>query len=420
MTNYLKYNLKRNIPLYIITFVICLSVISIGFASAPTSFTYNVYSESGAEFAYYSRAFVGFDSGLITSFIPIAIFSTILPFFANGYRYSLRSADTFYQIGKNKKSIRYINNLIVLISFIASFTISFVIGVILLAVRQAPFIGKETEITRINEYYYQVTEYVSYNFVYYLPVYFCLVIIAVLNYFISYFLITRANNVINSIITLILGELILGVGLMTPFWLYEINALKFTDEYLIVNPVFLMGTRSVSVIGPYSFIFHLFNGLIVGEASSLASQIDAMTNYDILTLTLTIVSLVLFVSIGGLCIYYFLNEKESSGELAGKPAPRDKFQIAIFHTGFALIGIWTANIQSAIYGASLIFADVLAVVMILSSVATFIAAYYVLYGLLRRNFKMNKKELAPFLSISISVFVIAIVLTIITFVVIYL
>ena len=400
MKRYLLYSLKRYVPLYIVTFVVCISCFLATYGG--TIPVQNVqYQYAGGE-AYGFVDILGLDSGLIVLMIPVFVFSIILPFFANSYRYSLKAADTFYQIGKGKKSIRFVNNLLLLGAFIASFTAAFIFAVLILFARQAPNIGKEPLVEIANEDTVIITNYLFYNFAYYIPAYLLLVVIAILNYFISYFFVTRANNLINSMITLALGEIILAVGIMTPFFFLMIVSSRLGVEGGLANLVdmsFLTVSRTSVIIGPFALIYLLFDGLINGTGSAL---IASFNNFDGaksgFALALTIVCLLAFIAMGVLGVLYFLKEKESSGELAGRPVPRDKFLFTVFHIGFGFIGFWIATLQSLL-GTSFVSYSlgITSIVFFLSEMGFYGAAYYVLFGLLRRNFKLNKKELLTIL-----------------------
>ena len=128
-------------------------------------------------------------------------------------------------------------------------------------------------------------------------------------------------------------------------------------------------------------------------------------------LVMSIVCIVVYLAVAGFGIYKFFAEKESSGELAGKPVGRDKFQYIIFHMAFGLIGLWIGSLQSLIGGTlSVLTNQVFYIVLYISEMGFFGAAYYVLFGLLRRNFRMNKKELFLFIGIVLVDFVIGITL----------
>ena len=396
MKKYLLFTLKRYIPLFVVAFALCFFTFISVFGGLPTSQTIRSYYDSETGMAYsYSNTLSGINSGMIFVFVLVAIFTIILPFFANSYRYSLQSADTFYQIGKNKKAIRWTNNLVLLTMFIAVMTTSFIFGILILFFRQLPNIGRPDEIVNYSDYKV-VTRFLFYNYGYYLPVYLLTVIFAVLNYSTSYLFITRANNLVDSILLLILGEFVLAVGVMTPFWFYFVCGAAGGGWSSIVDESLLIGTRTASMISPIAFILYTFDGLITGEGSLLVKQYQGIefNGNIILGLIISILCLVIFVALGVLGIYVFLKEKESSGELAGKPVGRDKWQEIIFHTGAGMAGLWICSLQSIAGGfTSLIGSKVFSFILLISEVGFYGAAYYVLYGLLRRNFRLTKRDI---------------------------
>ena len=406
MKKYLLYTLKRYIPLFVVAFALCFFTFITVFGGLPTEIKTMSYLDADAEmyYTYGNLSSISVNSGVIFLLILVAIFTIILPFFANSYRYSLQSADTFYQIGKNKKSIRWMNNLVLLVMFILVFTAAFIFGVAILFFRQLPNIGRPDEVVTYGETQ-EITHFLFYNFGLYVPVYLLIVVFAVLNYAVSYLFITRANNLVDSIILLLFGEFLLGIGVMTPFWFLLVCSAAGGGWEPIVDETILLGTRTAGFVSPIAFILYLFEGLITGNGSQLVTQLTE-TTYDykaVLGVALSFISLAIFLFLGGLGIYSFLKEKESSGELAGKPVGRDKWQEIIFHTGAGMVGLWICSLQS-ITGlvSTLVVNKVFSYILLISEVGFYAAAYYVLYGLLRRNFKLTKKDLLIMLPIVIT------------------
>ena len=388
MKKFIIYTLKRFVPLYAVTFAICFSTFLTYFSGIPN--TYDVYTGENY-YAYYANSLfgIGRSSGLLLVAILFAILTTILPVFANTYRTSIKGADIFYQVGKGKKSIRFVNNLVLLIAVIISFTVAFMFGIGVLALRQLPNIGREPEVLSENFIRY----YSLYNFAYYIPAYLFILNVGIVNYFISYFLVTRANNTLNSIIMLVLGEIILGVGLMTPIWYSTLLIQSGNPDFSVpYSAITLPVTQTWGIVGPIAWIQMAFDGLITGANSGISTYLPS-ANYqsdEVFSIVLSIIGLVGFIGMGLLGVYYFLNEEESSGELCGKPQGRGAMQIIIFHIGFGIICLWSTAL-SAITATSGIWATV-GIISVISQTTICGAIYFVFTGLIRRNFKLNLKE----------------------------
>lgn len=383
MKNYVKYLLKKYLPFYVILFAVCISFF---FAFLTTD--NNIYYRPEGLSYYVTRPY----SYLLVFLIPLAVVSIFAPIFANTYRYSIKSADVFYQTGKGSKQIRYINNITLLICILVSYTAAFLIAIIVMFFKQLPMAGK----TIVDDYGGERT-YIMFNFGYYFLAYFLAVIVCSINYFISYFLITRANNPINSLIVLFLGHMILSILIMTPIWYASIVSVMFNNNANWYNAGILPGTRVPSIIGPIALITNLFESLIISsEPLNLV-----IASEDVFSFVLCIVSIVIFFAAGGLSIYFFLKEKESSGELAGKPEGRNCSQMVIFHLGAGLIGFWYGIANGFISSYILINA-----LTTISSFIMFCALYYVFYGLIRRNFKLKKKDFAVLIPIA-SIYIIS-------------
>lgn len=403
MKNYLLFSLKRYIPLFVVSFVVCFLFSITVFASIiPDSATFT--RPVGSDVQYTS--IFGDSStiaGIIMLALPVVIFTILLPFFANSYRYSLQAADTFYQIGKNKKVIRWFNNILLLSAFIVSFTTAFFMGFFILIFRVIPNIDRGDEIIAIQEGYEVVRHYFSYNLAFYIPIYLCFIFIIVLNYAISYYLITRANNRINSIILVLLGELILTIGLMSPIWVVLIANGYLGLPQSFINESLIFGTRASSFVGPIALIIFFLDGLVTGETPLFLSQLVEVRieGPEIFALVLSVLSLLIFIGVAALGIYQFLKEDETSGEYAGKPVGRGPMQYVIFHVGFGLIGLW-AGLLSSVTNGLFISGSVINIISLFTSIGMAGAVYYVFYGLLRRNFRLTKKDI-PLLFGSIGV-----------------
>ena len=385
MKNYIKFLLKKYLPFYVVLFAVCISFFFMFLTTDNNAYVHTTEAEY-----YISKP----SSLLLLFIIPLGLVSIFAPIFANTYRYSIKSVDVFYQTGKGSKQIRLVNNLTLLASILVSYSAAFLIAILVMIFKQVATAGK------IVQSEYLVTEYVMFHFGYYFLAYFLAVIVCSVNYFISYFLITRANNPINSLLCLFLGHGILSILFMTPIWYASIISVMFKDLQEFYFAGVLPGTRVPSIIGPIAMIANLFETLIVsGEPLELV-----LSEKEIFSFVLSIASIIIFFVAGGLAIYAFFKEKESSGELAGKPEGRDKLQMIIYHTGAGLIAFWYGIANGLI--SSLLLVNVLTTV---SSFIMFCALYYVFYGVIRRNFKLKKKDFAILIPVA-SIYVVSAIL----------
>ena len=381
MKKFLLFTLKRFIPFFAISAAIFTSVAISVFSAVDVS---QEYLEREGELMAY-RSDTGPNTIIIIMAILLFLFTAVAPIIANAYRNSLRSADFYNQIGKGHKNVRLINNLTLLIATLVSFTTAFILGVIILAIKDAAVFanGETREVVFEVENAYRITKPFMYHFAYFIPVYLLLLVGAVINYFISYFFVTRANNVLNSIIILVLGHFILFIGLITPIWYIRI----LTSENFSVQ--YLGGVKTPSMISIVATAIYLFKDLL--RYGSFNSTDFAINNgNDVFGSILAIVSILLFVLFGIYCIRLFLKEKESSGELAGKPVGRDNYQMIIFHIGAGLVGLWQLSLGSS--NALGIF-ELLGIISFIPTIISYGALYYVFYGLIRRNFRLSKKDL---------------------------
>lgn len=386
MKSYIKFLLKKYLPFYVVLFAVSVSIFFI-YLTAEN----NVYYRFEGSDYFITTPY----SGLLIFIIPLAMVSIFAPIFANTYRYSIKSADVFYQTGKGSKQIRIVNNLTLLISILVAYTAAFLISILVMLLKQLPNAGK----TIIDDYGNE-TRYILFNFGYYLIAYFLAIIVCSLNYFISYFLITRANNPVNSIICLVLGHMLLSVLIMTPIWYSSIVIEMINSNMRFYSAEVLLLTRVPSIISPIAWIANIFEPLII---SGQPLQI-ILSSENVFSFVMSFVCLVIFLSAAGFSIYMFLKEKESSGELAGKPEGRDKLQMIIFHVGAGTIAWWYGMANGLI--SNLLIINVLTTI---SSFIMFCALYYVFYGLIRRNFRLKGKDFAFLVPVA-SVYIISVII----------
>ena len=308
---------------------------------------YNTYIIEGANRYYDTTYFASNEgvAGIIALAVLLFLFTIVAPLLANNYRYSLRSADFYNQIGKSNKKVRFVNNFILLGAIIASFTAAYILGIIILAIKEiAPL--STGEFSEIVNSYYGTSEilYVPffYNFIYFIPIYLILLIGTVVNYFISYFFISRANSTFNSIFTLIFGHIVLTLGVMTPLWYYNMSfrAAANFDINNVINLGHLLGTKCASFISVVSWCIYSCYFPLIGDYERQADAFKMANSSTGIALGISIASLVIFILMGLVGLRYFLKEDESSGELAGKPVGRDHYMMNIFHIFAGIFGLW--------------------------------------------------------------------------------
>lgn len=381
MKKYLVFTLKKFLPFLIICAAVFIALSISLFSGVEVADKY--YEYNGELSAYGSL------DGPKTIIVVLAVFlfgfTCVAPIIANAYRNSLRSADFYNQIGKGHMNVRLIHNLTLLGAVLISFTIAYILGVAVLTIKDiAVFAQGETREVLIGTEEYVLTIPFMYHIAYFIPIYFFLVIGAVINFFISYFLVTRANNALNSIITLAFGQGILMAGLMTPLWYTNV----LLDGSLPVS--FLLGVKTPSMISIVALTIYLFGDLLRGNPFAGDLFIPANA-FDYVGLVLAIISVLIYFLFGAYSIYKFFTGGESSGELAGKPQGRDNLQMIIFHIGAGLFGLWDLVFSGSLNDIE--FMPLLGVFSFIPSVIIYGALYYVFYGIERRNFRLIKKDL---------------------------
>ena len=358
MMKYIWINIKKKLPLYII----CTHLF---FA---TAFTFIVNTTFIEQHFYEEYFYYGNEStpGYILLFVLFMISMMILPLFGMNYRYSLGRSDLFRQAPYKNKHLRYGEHLSALAIIVTAFTLSYIFLVVGLMIKEH-FIVKVPE---ANEFSYYVK--LHYNYVYYIPAFFVFLVMGVAQYFISYFFVSRANNILNSIILLLAGELFLAFYILMPTLLF----------YHVAN--YYQSTLALPIV----FVGDLFSSLIVHGTTNSIMMFNNKTN--IYCSVQYIIALVTFAALAIIGLIAFLEEKDPSSEYAGKAKSDKPYQEIIYHAFAYVFGSLICGLNHGL-------------IYLFISFFFFAASYYTFYGLLNRNFKLKIPQLITVLSIAFAV-----------------
>lgn len=371
MKQYLILSFKKKLPLFIILAVIFFTFAMISVAN--TSFIrYENCFEDGCH--SFQRAF----SNSIAIIIALFVVILFLPLFSMNYRYSLQKSDTFRQVAFKDRSIRIGEHIITLTTTLIAFTFAYVIFVLGLFAKQI-----NTVVPANNEFYHY--SLITFEYIYFIPQYFTIIIFAILQYFVSYLLVARSNNLLNSLITLTMGQMFL----LTFFGWTALMFTEYVDAFSLQN---------ASISYPISTIYLLYENLIVyGEFTYIFEGYDPYLTMNIVS---TIISSIIFLGLGILGIISLLFEKDPSGEWAGKPETDKPYQEIIYHAGAASLGI--------LIGAYLARGE--SIVGYIFFVLIFSSAYYTLYGLLRHNFKLKLSQILIMSGVMLSIIIMSVLI----------
>ena len=331
MKTYIRHSFISKLPLFIIIIAILFTI------ALASSGRYDFTYPQDFTTAYSAAIFV------------IAI---ILPLFGMSYRYSLRKSDLYRQVAFKHKSIRIADNLLILGVLLISFIITYPILCYTTMVRNYMLVGHEV-------LYYA----------YLVPQFFFMFVLIIITYGFSYAIVSLANNVSNSIILLLMIQILFFAACGT------IADLISTD-YSSVSPY------TVPFIIPSYFTNVIFGSLLTSDEVAISYMFSA--SYDIpnsLVADITIVSLstTAFVGIGIFGLVKLLVFKDPSSEWAGKAAYKSMLPEIIYHVAFIFsFGYFASTLH--IIDSTIFF--IFIVLMI--------SLYYTLYGLMRKNFKLNK------------------------------
>ena len=358
MKRYLALSLKKKIPLFVIITVTFLAI-----AIITSSDVYFIEMKCNG---YYAR---GLDTIELPVFITfLFIFITILPLFGMNYRYSIAKSDTFRQAPFLQKRLRWIDQLPLLIVTLIAFSVAFCTYVGILVFRNYTVHVPMNFQDQDHEIYYEFFK-VYLHYEYFIPLYFVSILLAILQYAISYLFVSRSNNLLNSIIVLICGEMFLG------FYLYVLSGFSgyhYYDYGIMAQSSFIL---------PCVFLTNVFEGKII-EGDKYSFYKNYFYNHVENMAFALAIAIIAFVIIAILGILAFFLEKDPSSEWAGKPEDPKPYQEIIYHLGFG-------------FGGAFLFINIGTSALLLTYVLSFVlvsALYYTLYGTLHRNFKLKTHQ----------------------------
>ena len=400
MFKYIGSSLKRFLPYFIIFASILFACGLIYLASEESVILEYHTTIENVDYAYVNGNPYG---GLMYFAIPTFILVAIAPLIANAYRYSLKSVDFYYQNGKGNKAIRFTNNIVMLLMILIIFSVIYFTSYFFLFIKQIPFVG------RVEMLDYVTIIHVVFNYGFVVLAHPLLLSAIVITYFISYLFVTRSNNLINSMITLVFGHLILGLVVMMPLYYYDTALSHFdVENFSTLTGSYLIGARGISPLSFTLLIDRFFNPLINTSYSLANFKIESFQ--DVVSLVIVVISHLLMISLFVFSFIMFICEKESSGEFAGKAKGRDLSQEIIFHAGFVISSIGM-SLLSGLLGT-----QIFTILFIVANTLILTALYFALSGLLRRRFRFKLHEWLIFVGLSQVYFISSLILFVLSLV----
>lgn len=371
MKKYLSLSIIRKLPLFIIMSITLIAVALI--SASNVNFVKTLYE---GRYFYYSV----YDTGVATLIFFFFVFMTILPFFSMNYRYSLARSDALRQAPFGEKYIRYVDHLSSLIIILIAFAFAYVSFVGVLAIENFTTVVPPST----GDMVYLL---VVFDYIWFIPLFFGAILGGVLEYFISYLFISRSNNFLNSLLTLLFGQTFLACFLYIPLvYIYG----QFYGNFLDAGASFLFAP---------TYLVNQFDDLIIDGTNYYEAYFigDLGYNHNYVEAVGLILSMITYVAVGALSIMAFILEKDPSAEWAGKAETEKPYQEIIFHLGFfSLISVISmASFQS--FNIAVMF------VILFSAVS-----YVTLYGLLHRSFKFKPYQIGIMVASIVSAFFIGV------------
>lgn len=351
---YVWYLFKQWIPVFAVTFAILASI----FWMTVTTMSIEITVYEGEEgLLYYNTV----ESGLLGISIPALLVASFYPVFVYSYRYSKTQADIYSQAPFKERELKAIRLTLGIILLLVAFTVVYWLGIMIVAIRQA------TEVPWGNNII------ADYNYLGYFMAYWILLVFIILQYFICSFLAQLGNRPLDSIIYIILGQLILAFAVLG-IYLYLETMVSYRDiKY------YAFSWANYSIYTPIYAHYELCNSIIVGIGTVSMNVSDWLSMSGFIVLGL-----------GAGFLSYFL--KDPSGEHYGKPGARNIYISILPHIAMFIVAL--AITQSVVYH----------IVYMLLFFVLWSVGYMMILVYLNRGFRLKKRDWIIFGSVCAGVF----------------
>ncbi len=386
--SYIKWQIKELLPMYIISFIILAAIFWLTISTSNLAPVF--YKNSDGTFTSYIS--VSTWPPLFAILIPALLISFFLPFFAFSYQRKRTHADFYYQLPFKKNELRRTNLLISYTILATAITIIYWFGVLFIFIKQVQN-NANIDYLRANPYYY--------NYVFFLPYYFVLLVGVSLNYFISSFFISLGTKSIDAALYLVFGQLFLAFFVESVFFLAWAGT-KFNTY----DSLWMLNALGYT---PSSSWLETIRSTIIFAQLATTSKVSLETG-DMVT---RIVSSSAYLLLGGFLTWYMLfKKKDPSGEDAGKGLPTTPIAMAIPHIFALMIGLFT-SCSYGLYGTLGTAYFWACFPSMLMSLIMWGVAYYFFIVIANATFHFKKANWIVFASVSAIVVILGVVYLII-------
>ena len=370
---YAKYQFKKWVPLLAIFALVMTLIFAFSCATLPTYGQTKIVNGQIMPRASVITPFLALS-------IPAFLCSAVMSLFVFSYRTSKQAADAYYQSNIDMKDIRKVRILLGLGILLIAFTLAFLLGAALYAVRYATtpesFVrtypnGSEVTYVRL-----------THHFAWYPLFYLLMVLVLIGQYFMNLFLAGQGNYLFDQLCLLFFGNILLCVVVVVPS-LYVLGAPSISGAPMpaeATNTLFY----GLGPITPFIFIESL-GQCLVGSISGEYAMGGVILHSGISTGL--VFALDAFVAVMS------FKASDPSGENGGLHKVRNRYVALIPHATALFAGIAVSCMNFFIYlGVVSYYFPIL----VTSSVFSFLfdcLVYYLVLSLWRLHFKLNKFDL---------------------------
>lgn len=183
------------------------------------------------------------------------VLSTLFPLAVYRYRYSRKKVDFYKSTSCGEMTLRRVRIILLLVTSLIIVTICFMIGFLYQMIEQAIYNSNQT----------QIEDMYHFNLGYYFLAFFAVLFVMIINFFITLFFASFANNQKNAVVCVIVGHTflcLLTIAFLStfknnPFSTDFLYSLSFVNECVLIIGVLNNLTRNVSFIVkgiPFTFI----------------------------------------------------------------------------------------------------------------------------------------------------------------------
>ena len=371
---YIKHLLREWMPIAIVAMALLVTPI---FLASMTTGLYDVYRTESEAIKPTTSYGILFTYGILV--IGAIVFSCLMPFFVESYRYSKKSTDCYYSLPFKEGELRRIRTIIALIMIIAIFSICYWLPAIIYYIRYCNVVLPEVESG------YTIIKKTMVNPAWLTAVFFILIVLISIVFFVNSFFVRLSNGILSGVILLVAGNLFLS-AFFPSLGLWSLLAQSILGSESNANLAICL--QVYGCVYPIYMYYAYFLNLVGGNLDSAYRAISSVV-LDLSNGTSFFMSLIVNIALGTISAVMVFKAKDPSGEYSKAPGSHSKYAIYILMASFITLGI--LNSISGVAFTGLGYLGIFSIATFLMSFVFYAVFQYLVYLLFLMKAKLSKK-----------------------------